>query len=579
MGLGKTLQTAAFLWHLYCDRGKAGPFLVVAPLSTVAHWQREIEGWTGMNTVVYHGSQEDRSVIEEYELYFDGGNGSGSGGSRRRRGAGGYKPVVIVTTPDMVARPDVQRVLGPIEYEVLVVDEAHRLKNDASVITQTLAKRTGRYDWKRCLLLTGTPLQNSTEELWTLLNFVDPDKFAEKSEFAERFGDMSNQSQVEQLVKVMKAYVLRRMKEDVEKGVPPKQETLVEVELTGVQKQYYRALYEQNTQFLLRGGKRKVADRPSLMNLAMELRNALIVWGREGPSLMNLAMELRKCCNHPYLIKGAELTIKENSLLDTGASELDQMVACSGKLVLLDKLLPRLREQGHRVLIFSQFKIMLDIIEDFLIGRRYSYGRIDGNITGPNRQRQIDAFQAEGSTMFVMMLSTKAGGVGITLTAADTVIIFDSDWNPQNDLQAQARCHRIGQTKSVKVYRLLTRKTYEQVMFQAASKKLGLDQAVLSQGRASRAEDGLAKVSVAEVEGLLRRGAYDAFKEGEDGMEASRKFCESDIDVILQRSQASSTLNFSKASFVADGEGGEPVDLDDPDFWTKVSTALHVAKP
>ena len=141
------------------------------------------------------------------------------------------------------------------------------------------------------------------------------------------------------------------------------------------------------------------------------------------------------------------------------------MVKSSGKLMLLDKLLPKLRADGHRVLIFSQFRIMLNILEDYLDLRGYAYERVDGAVTGKKRQSAIDRFQDPSGGLFAMLLSTRAGGVGITLTQADVVIIYDSDWNPQNDLQAQARSHRIGQTKPVKVYRLLTRKTYETVMF------------------------------------------------------------------------------------------------------------------
>ncbi|CAM9125272.1 unnamed protein product, partial [Chrysoparadoxa australica] len=264
-----------------------------------------------------------------------------------------------------------------------------------------------------------------------------------------------------------------------------------------------------------------------------------------------------------------------------GLSEVEQMAQCSGKLVLLDKLLPRLKEQGHRVLLFSQFKIMLDILEDYLNGRRYNYGRIDGCITGRERQKAIDKYQEPGSDAFVMLLTTRAGGVGINLTAADTCIIYDSDWNPQNDLQAQARCHRIGQKKSVKVYRLLASKTYEMHLFRTANKKLGLDQAVLS--TAGEGKSGNQALSKKEVEMLLKYGAHDVFREEEEGASAelSKKFCEEDIDSILGRAavikhasakDAGGTKNlFSTATFVSGKDGEEnQVDVNDPDFWSKV---------
>jgi SNF2 family DNA or RNA helicase len=318
--------------------------------------------------------------------------------------------------------------------------------------------RHKNFSFGHSVLLTGTPIQNDMKELWTLLNFIDAETFTDLEDFLEQYGDIKSKEGIDELHETIRPYILRRLKEDVEKSVPPKEETLIEVELTLLQKQYYRALYEKNLTFLHKN-KKKALD---------------------GPSLNNLAMQLRKCCNHPFLLNGIEEEVRKQE--DPELSEGDFLAKASGKLVLLDKLLPRLKEQGHKVLLFSQFKIMLDILEDYLAARELKTERIDGSITGHKRQMAIDRFQSpsnEAEAPFVMLLSTRAGGVGINLTAADTCIIFDSDWNPQNDLQAQARCHRIGQTKSVKVYRLLTRKTYEMQMFHLASMKMGLDQAVL----------------------------------------------------------------------------------------------------
>lgn len=306
------------------------------------------------------------------------------------------------------------------------------------------------------------------------MNVIDPDTFDDCDEFMERYDNMQTKERVDELHELIRPYILRRLKEDVEKSVPPKEETLIEVEMTVLQKQYYRALYEKNVQFLHR-----------------DVKKAL-----DGPSLNNLSMQLRKCCNHPFLLEGVEEKAKKDVDINTKSDEADFLAKASGKLVLLDKLLPKLQSDGHRVLLFSQFKIMLDIIEDYLSLREFKQERIDGSITGKKRQMAIDRFQSKTSSNapFIMLLSTRAGGVGINLTAADTCIIFDSDWNPQNDLQAQARCHRIGQTKSVKVYRLLTRKTYEMQMFHMSSMKMGLDQAVL-QG----IEDGGSESSVSFI--------------------------------------------------------------------------------
>ena len=239
---------------------------------------------------------------------------------------------------------------------------------------------------------------------------------------------------------------------------------IVDVELTMLQKQYYRALFEKNRSFLYKGCAKG-----------------------NTPMLTNLHMELRKCCNHPYLIRGVE----ERQQWDDAAVVADaadaaaaagggaptqvrgsQLIAASGKLVFLNKLLPKLRAEGHRVLIFSQMVRMLDILEDYLASQEMSCERLDGGTSGNERQASIDRFMDPKSDAFAFLLSTRAGGVGINLTAADTVVIFDSDWNPQNDIQALARCHRIGQTKKVSVYRLLTRGTYEGEMFKAATRKV-----------------------------------------------------------------------------------------------------------
>jgi superfamily II DNA or RNA helicase len=567
MGLGKTIQTAAFLQILNQYQGLRGPFLIVAPLSTLVNWQREMSAWTTLDSIVYHGSLEDRKLIREHEIYY-----------MTRPKSDGYKVQIVITSPEGCLATDGSniktRLLSQIHWDVLIIDEAHRIKNHASKISTSLRQD---FSYSNCVLLTGTPLQNNTEELWTLLHFIEPVKFESKDSFVAQFGELKESSQLEQLHQRISPYLLRRIKENVEKSVPPKEEILIEVELTVPQKQYYRALYEGNKAFLFRG--------------------AL----KDGPKLTNLAMELRKCCNHPYLVRGAESELKHHfseqgkdanssssSSPPTPQQELlHALIQSSGKLVLLDKLLPKLAADGHRVLIFSQFRIMLDILEDYLALRKFSYDRIDGGITGRKRQAAIDRFCQPDSSLFIMLLSTRAGGVGINLTPADTVIIYDSDWNPQNDIQAQARAHRIGQTKTVKVYRLLTKKSYEMRMFEVASRKLGLDYAVMHNLKASHSSQSKTNAPTTvsftskELESLLRQGAYDIFREEKDGSGdlESKKFCEEDIDQILSRStviihddaqkKQLPNANFSKASFVQTGSQCN-VDVNDPDFWSKV---------
>lgn len=564
MGLGKTLQTAASVDIILSQMRPASCCLVVAPLSTIPHWLREFQSWTDLNAIIYHGSAKDRRKIREYEMAYEEDRPATSNGvtgflrrCKNRKGKAPWMVQVVISTPEMLITEDALE-LSSIDWEVLVVDEAHRLKNHKSKLTSMLSNNRFAFNFK--ILCTGTPIQNDMKELWTLLHFIDKDLFQSQDDFLEKYGNMTTKETVDELHEMIRPYILRRLKEDVEKSMPPKEETIIEVELTLSQKQYYRALYEKNVKFLYKD-KSKALD---------------------GPSLNNLQMQLRKCCNHVCLLNGIEETLRKQH---SEISDADFLVKGSGKLVLLDKLLPRLKEEGHRVLIFSQFKIMLDVLEDYLVGRGMSFARIDGCITGLRRQAAIDAYQSKKeSAPFIMMLSTRAGGVGINLTAADTVIIFDSDWNPQNDIQAQARCHRIGQERPVKVYRLLSARTYEMHMFDLSSLKMGLDHVVLK-GFECSSEGALSK---AEVEKLLKYGAYAIFAEEKDGKSevASTEFVEQDIDSILERRSrtivhdsgsgpGSAGGTFSKASFKvakSPNKNGccEDVDVDDPDFWKKM---------
>ncbi|KAF4803194.1 Chromodomain-helicase-DNA-binding protein 8 [Turdus rufiventris] len=513
MGLGKTIQSITFLYEIYL-KGIHGPFLVIAPLSTIPNWEREFRTWTELNVVVYHGSQASRRTIQLYEMYFKDPQG--------RVIKGSYKFHAIITTFEMILTDCPE--LRNIPWRCVVIDEAHRLKNRNCKLLEGLKMM----DLEHKVLLTGTPLQNTVEELFSLLHFLEPGRFPSETTFMQEFGDLKTEEQVQKLQAILKPMMLRRLKEDVEKNLAPKEETIIEVELTNIQKKYYRAILEKNFTFLSKGG------------------------GAEEKILEEF---------------------KETHNADSPDFQLQAMIQAAGKLVLIDKLLPKLKAGGHRVLIFSQMVRCLDILEDYLIQRRYPYERIDGRVRGNLRQAAIDRFSRPDSDRFVFLLCTRAGGLGINLTAADTCIIFDSDWNPQNDLQAQARCHRIGQSKSVKIYRLITRNSYEREMFDKASLKLGLDKAVLqSMSGRENATNGVQQLSKKEIEDLLRKGAYGALMDEED---EGSKFCEEDIDQILLRRTHTITIEsegkgstFAKASFVASGNRTD-ISLDDPNFWQK----------
>ena len=361
MGLGKTIQSLTFLDAIF-KYGIRGPFLVIAPLSTIPNWQREFELWSDMNVIVYHGSQTSRNMLAEYEMFYKDDKGD--------KLKDVFKFHVLITTYECLIQDILE--LTEINWRACVIDEAHRLKNNKCKLLEglNLLKCESR------LLLSGTPLQNNIQELYSLLSFLEPQQFNSEEAFIKEFGDMRNEDQVCKLQALLKPLMLRRMKEDVEKSLKPKEETIVEVELTNIQKKYYRAILERNFTFLVKasGG------------------NANI------PNLMNTMMELRKCCIHPYLLNGAEEQIQDDYRNRKQEISLEEdiyfksLVSSSGKMVLVDKLLPKLKEGGHRVLIFSQMVKMLDIMEDYLIRKQYPFERIDGRIRGNLRQAAIDRF-------------------------------------------------------------------------------------------------------------------------------------------------------------------------------------------
>ncbi|KAF0920451.1 hypothetical protein E2562_035162 [Oryza meyeriana var. granulata] len=428
MGLGKTLQTISLLGYLHEFRGITGPHMVVAPKSTLGNWIKEIQRFCPvLRAVKFLGNPEERNHIRENLLQpgkFD----------------------VCVTSFEMAIKE--KTTLKRFSWRYIIIDEAHRIKNENSLLSKTMRIYNTNYR----LLITGTPLQNNLHELWSLLNFLLPEIFSSAETFDEWFqisGENDQQEVVQQLHKVLRPFLLRRLKSDVEKGLPPKKETILKVGMSQMQKQYYRALLQKDLEVINAGGERK--------------------------RLLNIAMQLRKCCNHPYLFQGAE----PGPPYTTG----EHLIENAGKMVLLDKLLPKLKERDSRVLIFSQMTRLLDILEDYLMYRGYQYCRIDGNTGGEDRDASIEAFNKPGSEKFVFLLSTRAGGLGINLATADVVVLYDSDWNPQADLQAQDRAHRIGQKKEVQVFRFCTEYTIEEKVIERAYKKLALDALVIQQGR------------------------------------------------------------------------------------------------
>uniref|UniRef100_A0A183IH08 Helicase domino n=1 Tax=Soboliphyme baturini TaxID=241478 RepID=A0A183IH08_9BILA len=524
MGLGKTIQTIALLAHLACAKGIWGPHLIVVPTSVMINWEMELKKWCpAFKILAYYGSLRDR----------------------KEKRKGWSKPNafhVCITSYKLVLQDHLM--FRRKKWEYLILDEAQHIKNFKSQRWQTLLN----FNANRRLLLTGTPLQNSLMELWSLMHFLMPHIFACHSDFRDWFSnpltDMIegsvgfNEQIVTRLHKVLRPFLLRRLKSDVEKQLPKKVEHIVRCPLSKRQ----RYLYDD---FLSRSSTKSQISSGNVM------------------SVINVLMQLRKVCNHPNLFEQrpiisplvvlrlrcnfpsmlrriapteVRILFGESSLslltlvalfvppvcatgvaMDDGLKDAD---TCSpwdmndalsqlsaeddslhflhffqnlqfperrlieydcGKLQNLARLLRQLKSDGHRCLIFTQMARMLDILESFLSYHGYTYLRLDGATGIEMRQVYMERFNQD-SKIFCFILSTRSGGLGVNLTGADTVIFYDSDWNPTMDAQAQDRCHRIGQTKDVHIYRLICEKTVEENILEKASQKRKLGELAIDKG-------------------------------------------------------------------------------------------------
>ena len=532
MGLGKTLQCISFMAFLR-EKGVYGPFLIAAPLSTLANWDSEIRRFApNLPCIVYHGNKAERAALRQ--KYFGSGKGKIS------------KPEcfpIIITSYEIIMND--KTYLDNFRWKFIIVDEGHRIKN----LNCKLIKILKEFDSANRLLLTGTPLQNNLAELWSLLNFLLPDIFNDlevfqrwfdDSEIVEENGDqISNENRVSivsNLHSILRPFLLRRLKVDVEKDLPPKKEYIIHCNMTPLQKQYYNAALSKNLASFVESQAKKNnsnitasnCNRSGFLHAPVNLKkrtkksrfnssiieadddsvsddelleaiekeadytfehndddssfltkasgNGSVSDSLKSMKLQNLFMQLRKVCNHPYLffypfhVQSNELKIDEN------------LIKNSGKLVILDQLLSALLSRKHKILIFSQMTGVLDILEDYLNFRHVLFCRIDGSTPQVERESEIAEFRSN-SKVSVFLLSTRAAGLGINLVVADTVIFFDSDWNPQMDLQAQDRAHRIGQTKPVIVYRLASANSVESKILERASSKRKLEKVVIHKSK------------------------------------------------------------------------------------------------
>lgn len=530
MGLGKTVQTVSFLSWLRNDRDQEGPFLVVAPLSVIPAWCDTFNHWApDLNYVVYLGPEAARSTIREHELLINNNP---------------KKPKfnVLVTSYDYILLD--ADFLRTIKWQVLAVDEAHRLKNRDSQLYGKLVS----FNTPCKVLITGTPIQNNLAELSALLDFLNPgkvlideelehlgqsDKVAVLDEEKDEEQRRTTQEKLGHLHTAIAPFILRRTKETVESDLPPKTEKIIRVELSDVQLDYYKNILTRNYAALKDASGQK-------------------------QSLLNIMMELKKISNHPYMFQGAEERVLNGST--RREDQIKGLITSSGKMMLLDQLLTKLRKDGHRVLIFSQMVKMLDILGDYLRIRGYQFQRLDGTIPAGPRRMAINHFNAENSDDFCFLLSTRAGGLGINLMTADTVIIYDSDWNPQADLQAMARAHRIGQKKPVSVYRLVAKQTVEEEVVNRARNKLFLEYltiqaGVTDEGKQLREQfqDHGVKVDEAktaeDIQTILKMRSQSLF--GQSGNQ--EKLEQLDIDAILEQAEETKTAVDDKLNLSSGG--------------------------
>ncbi len=504
MGLGKTVQIITFLASIWKEN-KAGPFLVVVPNATLPNWMREFEKWMPQFRVVpYWGEGEARDMISKYEIFHSK--------KTLMKMDHSIRPIKfhVVVASETSVRIDSLPLRKVDHWDVIIVDEGQNLKSGESV----LLKRLNELHAEHRVIMTGTPLNNNVTELFNLLNWLEPGGQWKDVKALESEYSVLKPEVIEELQKRLKPYFLRRLKKDV-LDLPPKVELIVPTSLRPIQKRIYRSILESN-----------IEDIQALANSREDRKK------RNKKStianLNNTLMQLRKCIQHPYLI-APDLETREDEDDYEATWEHQRLIDASAKLSLLQKLLPKLKAQGHRILLFSQFVINLDIVEVFLRGEGYKYLRLDGNVGQKQRQKGIDAFNAPDSPYFIYMISTRAGGVGINLATADTVIIMDPDWNPHVDMQAIARAHRIGQKKKLLVFTLMCKGTAEERIIEGAKRKMMLDHLIVQN---LQKEDERPD----ELESILKFGAQALFAEG--GTEETAqdvRYTDEDLDSLLRR--------------------------------------------
>lgn len=514
MGLGKTIQIIALIAHLR-EHNTAGPYLIAGPLATLGNWIKEFHKWLpSCPVILYHGTKDERAEIRRKMMPINQQKSLDF-------------PIVITSFELCIADRNFLEKYG---WQYIILDEGHRIKNRNCRLIRDLKtfQSTSR------LLLTGTPIQNSLEELWSLLNFCSPMIFDDLNVFKSWFGfkNIGSETRIEDILDeelrdqivtklhdILRPFVLRRMKKDTLKDqVTEKKEIVIYCAMSSLQKEYYE----------------RVTDGT--------IRDMLVEMGvprAKSISQINMTMNYRKVCNHPYLFgditEGTAFQSDATNSTPTAVRKREQMfVTASGKFRLLDRMIPRLLDEGHKIILFSQMTEVLNLIEDYLAIRDITWVRLDGSTKLDERQESIDRFNSPNSDVQIFLLSTRAGGLGINLTAADTAILFDSDWNPHMDSQAQSRCHRIGQTQNVVVYRLLTAGSVEIDMMKRQFSKKKLERLAIESGEFGKAGRRSSHRKRLELDDLRRLLMDDVRRLGWNHHSLTSTFVENDVEEDLQ---------------------------------------------
>lgn len=440
MGLGKTIQSLVFLMHLGKKIGWEGPHIIAVRNNTFNQWCSEIEQWSDLKYVAYKGDPQDRELLRRFRFFARDENG--------KRVPDTYCVNVLLVAYEILVK-DAEHFKG-VKFQCVMIDEGHRIKQRYGQTHITFESIV----YMHRVIMTGTPIQSTLQELWSLLNFVSPEYFESPELFPDDDIDQLDPGAFQKVRSMVGPHLMRRTLSDVENSVIPKDERFV---------------------FL------KLSKHQRTLTRLVKMHELWRIQQNVDKDQQNESNMLHRVCNHPFLVEGAE----EWLLKTYEKTRSEMLIECCAKFQFLDKILPMIKKEDRSVLIFSQRIKILKLLTEYCELRNYTYSILDGTLSAEEKKTAINSFTNDEQNIFIFLISTKSGGEGLNLTRASVTIIFDPDWNPNNDLQALGRCHRIGQTKKVLVLRLITYGTYEHLMYSRAQKKLTLWTKVLGDGTAT----------------------------------------------------------------------------------------------